>query len=360
MPSKNIKNIPPETGDLHNFGRLTSKLQKDGKVFYQKFRNLGWEYFLLDQQSPLCELLKNKFSNHFIEATFGLRVQLPLTNHMGLVQEVKGISELSELKRTAQTYFTVGQQVAYFTSLGITDLLLENFQITENGLQLIDAECILGFTTNLEESVLLPYTGKIFNGRYGLFPFFFDLEDKTLLAHLIAGYIDGLHIIAEQSSDIITLIDKNLDHFRTLPIRVLLRPTAEYDLFLTESIQPDTDFIEEEITQLNRGDIPYFFKYYGESQVMYYTTDKFDIGYVNLQQLQTAFNTHSFAKPISQILSPARFLILQRNGIQSLCRWGSVGTEFSAHYKNESFELNIEERRIYLKFSHRDEQIFHI
>jgi lantibiotic modifying enzyme len=358
MSSDKIKNNPPEIGDLHNFGRLTTKLQKNDGVFYQKHRNLRWEYLLLDQKSPLCHLLKNKFSKTFVEATFGLNVQLPLSDHLGLVREVKGIKELSELKRLPQTYFTVGQQIAYFVSLGITDLLLENFQINENGLQLIDAECIFGFTTNLEESALLPFSGQIFDGKFGLFAYYFGLEDKKLLGHLIAGYVDGLHKIEVNREEIIDSLNKELGDCNILPIRVLLRPTAEYDLFLNQDILPSAPFIKEEITQLNRGDVPYFFKYYAGSEVMYYTTADFNIGIVDLGPLQTHFNTNTYAKPLTQILSPARFMLLLRNGILSLCRWGSLGTKHSLSYKNDSFEIAIEQRRISLKFSDRAPQIF--
>jgi lantibiotic modifying enzyme len=358
MASENIKNIPPETGDLHNFGKLTTKIQRDGVASYRKFRNLGLEFLFLDKNSPLCSLLENIFPNSFIRQTFNLNVELPLTEHLGYVKEVKGIKELSEIKRTPETYFTVGQQIAYFSSLGFTDLLLENFQICESGLQLIDAECVLGFTTGLEESALLPFLNQIFDGKYGLFPYYYGLEDKDLLGHLIAGYIDGLYRIEENKEEIIKLIDNELKNIKTLPFRSLLRPTAEYDLFLNDGTLPSSPFIDEEITQLKRGDIPYFFKYYSRSEIMYYTTDKFDVGVVNLEPLRTNFNTNTYAKPISQILTSARFQLLLRNGMRSLCKWGSIGTKHSISLKYESFEVSIKQGCISLKLSRQIEKTF--
>jgi len=351
-----VENITPEVGDTHNFGKFTQLKVINNKRYYIKHRPLIWEWLFMDSNSPLCHSLKKKFPENFILSTFGLKVSQPIMQRPGMVEEVKGIINFKDIIRTEESYYNLGNQCAYYSAFGIKDLLLENFKIVNGGIQLIDAECVLYNTSELEDSYLIPQQGTIFNASFSLFPFFFELQNKDLFNFLIIGFIEGILKINNARAELSSIISEVLDMYPHAPIRVLLRSTAEYDLYLDQNISPSFPFIHEELVQLKRKDFPYFFRMPSREGVFYYVSEDYEEKKVEIQKLQSPIEAFEPLHDPKIFLNPTRLLnILLWRGIISLCRLTGVGVKTGFFHKSDLMEACIANKKITIKSIYGDD-----
>lgn len=343
-----LENRPSDVGDSHNFGRYTHIEIIDGKKYFRKHRNLFWEWLLFDESAPLCETLKCFMPEHFIKATFGLKIQQPLEKNTGLVEAFTHEIPYKNLPYDEANYHNLGLQCAYFAVFGIIDLTLDNLKIVNGGVQVIDAECIFSLTSTLEDSFLLPHKGNQFTANYGLFPFFYKVPNKEMCKQLIVGYIKGILTLELHKEKILQTLSEVMKQFPLAPIRVLLRPTRVYDNYLTEAEEPSEEFIPEEKEQLNRGDIPYFFKFVGKKGIHYYSSSDYQIADVSDSQIQTQLT----AVCPELILTSVRLnKILISSGVNSLCKWSALGKNLELEYSEQSCQISIKNERVNINYA---------
>lgn len=89
---------------------------------------------------------------------------------------------------------------------------------------------------------------------------------QSHLLDLIIGFHETLTFLREQKTKLINIIAPMIEK-QNPEIRVIFRETRTYRERLP-------DLLREERLQLERGDIPYFFKFFGRRELFFYTSDK--------------------------------------------------------------------------------------
>jgi hypothetical protein len=153
------------------------------------------------------------------------------------------------LKRPVQTHAFI---------FGIRDLHAQNLIFTATHLQPIDAEVVLTDLSLPNETILLPFKDTVFDSC-GLRPLANSISDidSTDRSQIFAGYFD---LFAAMSSQRRAIIDTFANQSLRVPIRLILRNTREYQPYLHGAASLDS-LLKEERTQVERGDVPYFFKH---------------------------------------------------------------------------------------------------
>lgn len=263
-----LKNIILDS-DPHNFGKKVTRIQRASGTWYRKPRPTFWENLFFGIDSPLKNFFaikgtngKSQISNYF----FNLIID-PIDNWNGNSKEI-----VQSCKNPiGEHFYSFGALLAYCYIFGIRDLHRNNLIFTDTHLQVIDAEVV---NTNLilpQETILLPFKDIEFN-QCAL-----SLIIKTITSlnsiqkkEILAGFIDCLLII-KNSAEEISSITRNID-LKLIPIRVIIRNTRDYKNHLDGS-KVIHDFIPEELDQLSRGDIPYFFKFISNPNLFWISAD---------------------------------------------------------------------------------------
>jgi hypothetical protein len=267
-------------GDAHNFGRRVAL--RRGRV--HKPRALLWEWLVLGQDSPLRELLRHAAERQGLgRDTFEFLPTLrffPSRGRIGgEVEQValRPLRQRSPANRRALARI-VGRSLALWSWLGVSDLHWENLVlgVSEQG-QLVfgplDVEMILADLALPTETKLLPDADPEYAlicqhacGVRRVLPYLGKPIDPADLAAMAAAYLGTLAFLERQGPAIGELF-AGLPALRTTPIRVCLRGTDEY-LRVSSELWPP--LLDAERAQLERGDIPYFFRLYGRAGIHYY------------------------------------------------------------------------------------------
>jgi hypothetical protein len=256
-------------GDSHNFGR---RVQLRGARVH-KPRSVFWEWLVLSRDSPLRQLLGEMFdflpTLKFFDAEAGVG---------GEVERVK-LEPLSARSRVRKRELAgiVGRSLALWSWLGVADLHWENLVLGEDRKGRIvfgplDVEMMLADLALPTETKLLPDPDPEYAvvcqhsaGVRRVLPYLgkpISVEDLLTMA---AQYRDALGFL-EQHRAAIAEILRSLP-LADEPLRVLLRGTGEY-VTPPEQLWPPLLVAERE--QLDRGDIPYFFRLYGRRGIHYF------------------------------------------------------------------------------------------
>lgn len=263
--------------DLHNFGRYVY-FAEDNYVFKPRF--LGWEEFFLSYKSPLRSYFKastNKNEDPFF--FFPLLRFKNISNidiPCGYIEKVS----LTQSQTHENLYIekAVGNLIAIVLWFGLSDLHFENifsgFDKNNNYFCFpIDIEIVFGKISLLSNTLLFP-----------------DSEEKDQLhgtknlgskiknpAIVISSFLNTIDTLSKNKDKIFEIIIKNIVPEK-FPVRYVIRATKEYYNFIQKN-QHQTYFINEEIIQLNRNDIPYFFTFLNSRNIFYYTSSygSFDI-----------------------------------------------------------------------------------
>lgn len=351
MSTKTLTDPLAQTGDLHNFGKQTHLVKLNGRDYFKKYRSLFWENLFLGAQSPLRSIIGNVLGDECAQGAMGLHFAQPEHPHLGFAEKFQGFQHLAEIPKTPWYYRTVGKQVAYFSVFGVSDILLENIKIHAQGIQLIDLECLFDYNLCLEEMALLPYPDTEFNGKYGLFPFLFRVGDSNLVGHFACGLIEGILTLKYHQEIILKTLQKEIsNHSAPIPIRVLLRSTAIYDLYLSEGLTPLHPFIPSERQQLERGEIPYFFKYIGEPLIRFYKNEEYENETADLSLLTTGFITARSGCDPAHILSEIRLDVMLKRALRSLRHWTAIGTKHTFSYESENLTVTLQEKRAHIVY----------
>ncbi len=251
--------------DRHNFGKCVERIERASGQWYQKPRSVYWEHLFFGQCSPIKSFFNSVGSNGdrpLSEYLFNLNVEVK-SDWLGFSEEVSG----DKIPTSIEHSYSFGVLVGYCYLLGIRDLHKYNLVVKEKHFQVIDAEVVL---TNLilpNETILLPFRE---------IPF--DLSAVSLLCgdlkklspyqieKLFSGYFDVTTAILDSLDTIMPVLEHECQNQH--PARVILKNTKQYRDFLMGN-GPANDYLPEELVQLDRGDIPYFFKYVGQNRLHY-------------------------------------------------------------------------------------------
>jgi hypothetical protein len=268
-------------GDSHNFGRRVAI--RAGRI--EKPRTLLWEWLLLAAESPLRRLLDDAAARDGLgDEAFGflpaLAFRSPRAVHGGAVEKV-ALDPLPRLSRAGRRDLAriVGRSLALFSWLGVSDLHWENLVlgVDRRGRVIfapLDVEMILTDMALPTETKLLPDTDPEYAAVYRhaagvrrVLPHLgkpVRAEDLVAMAAAYRGTLDFLDRHARAIAGALA----RLPNLRKTPIRVCLRGTDEY--VRARSVPPWPPLLDAEAEQLERGDIPYFFRLYGRPGIHYY------------------------------------------------------------------------------------------
>ncbi len=277
---------PRSLGDSHNFGRRVS-LRGDRIV---KPRPVLWEWLLLDGESPLRHALAAAAASDALgRDAFEFLPSLAFTRkgaRAGGGVERIALEPLGRLSGTerAELARVTGRALALFSWLGVADLHWENLVLGREPRSReprgrivfapLDIEMLLDDFSSPAETKLIPDADPEYAamnrhaaGLRRVLPYLGKPLAGQLLVTLAGAYRRTLALLEKHAAEIATVFD-DLPHFRDTPIRVCLRGTDEYVRAL--SVPPWPPLLDAEATQLARGDIPYFFRLYGERGIHYY------------------------------------------------------------------------------------------
>lgn len=266
-------------GDSHNFGRHVSF--RGDRV--HKPRSLFWEQLLLSSESPLRRLLDEAAGG---PGFFGFLPQLqffPDTSGPGGEVERIALEPLPRLTaaRKRELSEVVGRSLALWSWLGAADLHWENLALGLDASDRIvfgplDVELLLADLALPTETKLLPDADPEYAelcrhaaGVRRALPYLGKPIAASELLVLAAAYRQTLRLLDRHAEPIASVM-KSLPGLADAPIRLLLRSTSDYARADSPALWPP--LLPAEAEQLARGDVPYFFRFYGKKGIFYYTS----------------------------------------------------------------------------------------
>jgi len=277
---------PLGLGDSHNFGRRVTV----GAHRVQKPRAILWEWLVLGADSPLRTFLtaateRDGLGREAFAFLPGLSFFPSEGSHLsgalgGEVErvELQPLPRLSKEGRRALASIA-GRAIALFSWLGVSDLHWENLVlgVGDQGRVIfapIDVEMVLADLSLPTETKLLPDADPEYAaicrhaaGVRRLLPYLgkpVAVDDLLAMATAYRATFGFLERHARGVADVLS----HVSGIRETPIRVCLRGTGDYVRAASEPIWPP--LLDAENEQLARGDIPYFFRLYGQPGIRYH------------------------------------------------------------------------------------------
>jgi lantibiotic modifying enzyme len=251
-------------GDKHNFGQIVERIVEASGTKYRKPRTVYWEHLFFGINSPLKPFFAENGKNDdraLSDYLFNLDIQI---DHpwLGFAAEVKK----SEKKITDRHFYSFGVLLGYCFLFGIRDLHWGNLIAQDDHLQVVDAEVVL---TNLHlphETLLLPFKDIGFQScGASLLGESLAKFSQRQKGKIFAGYFDVANKILDQRESILKIFP--MDEMENQTIRVIIKNTAVYRTFAENKLT--TEMLSEELAQLNRGDVPYFYKFLGNDALLF-------------------------------------------------------------------------------------------
>lgn len=262
-----------EAPDLHNFGQSVQKVGRGSETLFQKPRPIYWEWLFFGKNSPLSIFFEKGRSSEISPG----KVIFNLTTHIwpdysGESREVVGTDDPEILP---SHFYGLGVLLAYCYVFGIRDLHRNNLIKTKSHLQVVDAEVILSKLLLPHETLLLPFkeVGPELCGAGAII----NLKNSGLttdsIRQIFDGYVDVFESAIQNRGDILSALN-GLRDLPGIPIRHILRDTFHYRAW--KKAAPPIPFFDSEVRQLERGDIPYYFKFLNRSEVFEYVNRQGD------------------------------------------------------------------------------------
>lgn len=268
-------------GDSHNFGRQVAR-RADRLL---KPRSVFWEWLMLGADSPLRRLLDELAeSDGLPRDTFAflptLKFYRARSGAGGEVQQValEPLGRASAARRRELSQI-VGSSLALWSWLGASDLHWENLVLGRDGegravFGPLDIELLLADLSLPTETKLLPDADPEYAelcrhaaGVRRALPVLGKPIDVGDLLAMLSSY-HALLALLERHSAAIARVIAAAPGLEQAPIRVLLRSTGEYVAGDPEQLWPP--LLDAEREQLERGDVPYFFRLYGRRGIHFY------------------------------------------------------------------------------------------
>jgi hypothetical protein len=266
-------------GDSHNFGRRVSV----GARWVKKPRTVFWEWLVLGVDSPLRRLLAGAAERDGLGSdAFGFLPALRFRRSAreGEVERIKlePLGRLS-LPGKSELAVVVGRSLALFSWLGVADLHWENLALGRGArgeltFAPLDIEIALSDLSLPTETKLLPDADPEYAeicrhaaGVRRVLPYLGKPVEGRDLVTMAEAYLGTLACLERHATALARTIAR-APGFRQAPIRVCLRGTDEY--VRARSVPPWPPLLDAELEQLERGDIPYFFRLYGQPGIRFY------------------------------------------------------------------------------------------
>jgi hypothetical protein len=268
-------------GDSHNFGR---RVTVHGKRVH-KPRTLMWEFLLLGAKSPLRRALAAAAAAAGLDpAAFDFLPSLRFYPERGeelcAVERIE-LTPLPRPSRAVRSELTrvVGRALGLLAWFGIGDLHWENLVLGQGrrGQTVfgpLDIELALDDYSRPTETRLLPAADGDYDATYRhaagvrrVLPYLGKPVAAEDLARLAGAYRSTLELLDRHASAIAGTL-RAVPGIAEAPIRVLLRGTDEYVRARSAPVWPP--LLAAEAEQLERGDIPYFFRLSGRPGIHYY------------------------------------------------------------------------------------------
>lgn len=249
--------------DLHNFGQHVTQIERASVIYFQKPRPIYWEWFFFGKNSPLVKT----FESNVTQVLFNLDVHFE-KDHCGFSKQVIDSDESNDQKAHA---YNLGVLIAYCYLFGIRDLHKGNVIRRKDHLQVIDAEVVLSKILLPNETLILPFkittaddcaAKKSFNN--------INLIEHESLRLILSGYFDLFTAVLEKRDNIIAILSEHREKMFMVPVRHIMRDTIQYRQWLENRTVPPIAFCTDELIQLERGDIPYYFKFIGDPKLYAY------------------------------------------------------------------------------------------
>ncbi|MGZ3768639.1 MAG: hypothetical protein ACXVCR_01330 [Bdellovibrio sp.] len=233
--------------------------------------------------------------------------------NFGSVEAISLTEIPSFLNLSSSEIASIGSLLALSFWFGLGDLHIENIMVGFKDDQLvcfpIDIECIFDYLTHLKQTLIVP-SERISQEKCGLaklWPILLNLSKNSKL-EIIRTFTNGINIFNQMAEEILSIINK-CDGFQNHPIRTVVRDTDYYNTVLKS--RDFGNLYQSEIEQLNRGDIPYYFRYPLDLNIYYWTTnEKFEKADFGLEEFNipspveiSENNAHKFLKIKTAILS---------------------------------------------------------
>lgn len=255
-------------GDLHNFGQAVHAVERASGTYFQKPRPIYWEWLFFGKASPLMPFFSKKGDRGLSpgDCLFHLEVEMN-RDFTGLSRRIKP-STKGEV--TAGHAYSLGVLLAYCYVFGIRDLHRYNLVRTDTHLQVVDAEVVLVNLLLPNETLLLPFKDigpeLAAIAHLNADPSALSLDTVT---EILKGYHDTFACILDHLDSIQRIFRDRREEMLRIPVRHIMRDTVHYRRWKKES--PELPFFSDELEQLERGDIPYFFKFIGDARLYKYT-----------------------------------------------------------------------------------------
>jgi hypothetical protein len=266
--------ITLQLGDPHNFGRRVH-VATDGSII--KPRSLAWESIFLSKTSSIRNLISNLANEQSEIDPLGIFPQISFyfdnkQASSGRVEYLKTFNDNLELNE--DDFSHIGASIGAIAWFGINDLHFDNIVFgldSDHHLIFgpIDIEGALENFLLLSQTLLIP-ANKHPIKAYGLKKIeHYARTNVGAVSALVHGYISSFDFLDRSSELIFSEIFKLFED-TSLPIRRYLRSTAEYIGIQNGSLSPlslSQPLCVAELTQLNRGDVPYFISFINDENI---------------------------------------------------------------------------------------------
>ena len=270
-----------EAPDLHNFGQSVQKVGRGSETLFQKPRPIYWEWLFFGKNSPLSIFFEQSRSSEISpgKIIFNLITHLR-PDYSGGSLEVLGSNDSKIL---SSHFYSLGVLLAYCYVFGIRDLHRHNLIKTTSHLQVVDAEVVFSRLLLPHESLLLPFkeVGTELCGARAIVNLSSSGLAKDSAREIFDGYMDVFESLIQNREDVLSALN-GLRDLPNIPIRHILRDTFHYRAW--KKTPPPIPFFESELLQLERGDIPYYFKFLNRPEVFEYVNRQGDFAPVNLPE----------------------------------------------------------------------------
>tara|TARA_B110001454_G_scaffold219192_1_gene251178 strand:- start:60815 stop:61816 length:1002 start_codon:yes stop_codon:yes gene_type:complete len=277
--------------DKHNFGQEVKRVQQGTDAlpcfYFEKPRSVYWEWLFFGQSSPLRDIFCSKGRDQYKPLShylFNLEVEI-LEKWRGRSREV--VEWPGAI--TNEHFYAFGALVAYCYIFGIRDLHKQNLIKTETHFQAVDVEVVFTQLVLPSETLLLPFKHIGYElAGIGVFANGKSEHTSEQKQEILNGYLDLFDLVIKKKKEIDVVLSSQ--DLRNHPIRVIVRNTSEYRNIFNSL---PANILESEITQLSRGDIPFYFKYAGNPELFWLKEKSFESTAIPLEGLKKDIDRHA-------------------------------------------------------------------
>lgn len=334
-------------GDSHNFGRRVLVLQDGiGNLRVEKPRTVFWEYLFLDSRSPFRQIIRELSTQINFDSMLG-NIHIEMSNDMcSGVASFYSEPNYDLFKPSASWFLNFGRTLAFCSIFGITDLHKDNALVSECGIQIVDIESVFWNTLIPSETLLLPKTTEDIHrnilSKVGLTELRSFSDEKV--SNVVVGAIEvfSFFLNLNKNSEFLNKIQFLNSQIEGFPVRVLLRDTRDY--------LKKNNFYSEEVDQLSRGDIPYFFFIYGGSKELLYYSDFNCVSRLISNNDSISKKVKKSVNSITSLLSGERLIQLEKNLISEVL--DKLWSRNSTFMKYEELKVKRDAGSIFVSTGH--------